>query len=211
MEEERTSCSRPGLGEHLCRQNAEGEAGVDQFVGQLFGRDTPTLEKSVEADFVGIRHSALKVVENSTIEEIRDVNGVTRASELLRKFQDARRHSVGVMEQQDLSHMGLLSCVLGSRSETSWHEVDCQFMTSRALLVGTGCAHPGTAGRRAPFPPWMVFQEEQRAAGALAQSRVRRMRTREQIDRVARQRAKHLVDGRSVRLRDPRRAAIRSE
>ena len=93
----------PGLIELLSGHHAEGEPGIDEFIGQLFRGEHTTLDDGVEPNLLDVTHASFKVGEDPALEQVGDLDGVTEPAQLVRECEDARSASECVVKQEHVS------------------------------------------------------------------------------------------------------------
>jgi len=96
--------SRPGLRQHLGRDDTQREPGVDKLGWQSLRGGLPALDDRGEPGLAGVGDSVGEIIEDPPLVQVRDVHEVTGAAELVGEVADAWRQPQGVMEQQHLSH-----------------------------------------------------------------------------------------------------------
>jgi hypothetical protein len=104
MEEQRAPRARPGLSQHLRRQHAEREPGVDDVRAQILGGGPAAPDDLAEADLLGVGHAAGQIGEGPAVVEIRRVHDVAARAELVGEREAAGRQPMRMMEQDDFGH-----------------------------------------------------------------------------------------------------------
>ena len=104
VEQQRPLRARPGLSQHLRRQHAEREPGIDEVIGQALGGDPTALEDGVEAHLLGVGDALVEGVERCAIVEIGNGDLMSGSTQLVGELADAIGEALGVMEQDDIGH-----------------------------------------------------------------------------------------------------------
>ena len=94
-----------GLRQHLGRQDAKGESGVDQLGGQFRGHGLAALDDRAEPDLGGIFSAVFQGGEDPPVIQVGDVDGVASGAELAGEVADAPGEPLRVVEQQHFSHV----------------------------------------------------------------------------------------------------------
>jgi len=92
------------LGQHLRRHAPEREPGVDEVLGQVFGSHLAALEDGVESDQLRVGHAVLDLVEPLALVQVRGVDDMPGRAELVGERDHPGGQTLGVVEEQDLSH-----------------------------------------------------------------------------------------------------------
>ena len=103
--EERSARTRSGLGEPLRFADPEGEAGVDQAIGQVGHGRVGTRAEHLVPDRPGERHAVVDALRACALEEVGSVHGMPAGAQLLGERANPVGQSLHVMEQNDLGHV----------------------------------------------------------------------------------------------------------
>lgn len=104
MQQQRALRAGPGLGQHLRREHAHREPGVDEFGGQLLGDGPATLDNGGEPYLLGVGGALVDGLEDLSVVQVRDVHDVASLRQRLGEGTDARRAPLYVVEQQHFCH-----------------------------------------------------------------------------------------------------------
>jgi hypothetical protein len=77
MEEQRSSGTGTGLGQHLRWHHAEREPGVRELVRKCLGSNATSFNDGVESDLLGVGDAYREVAEGSACVEVWDVYDVS--------------------------------------------------------------------------------------------------------------------------------------
>src|SRR5216683_2679392 len=105
MKQQGSSRSWPGLGEHLRRQHTQREAGIDDFIRQAVGGTLAALDDRVETDVLRVANAFGELGEGLSVVEIRREHDVSGSPEPVGESQAPTGQAVGVMKEQNLSHV----------------------------------------------------------------------------------------------------------
>ena len=112
MKEEGSLGAGARLGEHLGRQHSEREPGIHELGRQPLGKGLALSDDRFQSQlFLGVAQTFRKVVEHIAVVQIRDVNQVPAAPQLIGEGQATWCQAQCVMEQEDLGDPSILSAL----------------------------------------------------------------------------------------------------
>jgi hypothetical protein len=104
MEEQGAARALAHRGQRVCRHHAERHACVDDPVRKRLGGGGAACDDRVEPDLLGVRDALRDLREAPALEEIGDVDDMTRGSQVVRERVDAIGEAQRVVERDQLDH-----------------------------------------------------------------------------------------------------------